>query len=402
MPTFQYLAYDADGKRLKSSSAADSERQLRRELKSRGIFVSSVKRLSAGEGGRERSLWRRSVSLADLSQLIRQLAILLNAGIALDEAFQLISDQTENSRQKSVVESWREGVLAGYSFSEAIKKSPYPVDDKLIAAIGVAEETGHLHQVLDRMADDLELGNDNRQTLVKGMIYPAVMIVVAIVVIGVMVGYVVPQVAKVFVNARQELPLLTRATIGASDFLRGYGLYLVLGIAAAFTLFLFLLRDRGRRTRWHRSLLKMPVVGQWILIANLADWCRSMGTLLASGVSAMPALTIASAGMGNLHLKNKMEAVREKVRQGNSLSQGLKSERFVPGFLLHMVGSGESSGELDRMLLKVSDYYTARLRNTVETLLKLLEPALIVFMGLVVLLIVGAVLVPIVKMNQLI
>ncbi|MAT50972.1 MAG: general secretion pathway protein GspF [Porticoccaceae bacterium] len=400
MPTFEYQAYDRAGQMVRSASAADSMRQLRRELIERGLFVTDVREI------RPRSPRRRWLSprirLADLSLLMRQLAILVNSGMALEEALRLVSDQTEQPVQKQALESWREGVASGYSFSASLKKSSFAISERVVAAIGVAEETGHLHKVLTRVADELEEGNDNRQTLMKGLIYPAVMIVVAIAVIGVMVGYVVPQVAKVFVNARQELPLLTRATIALSDFLRVFGLPLLGLVAASVTGFWLSLRNPARRLRWHRFLLSAPLIGNWLLLAALADWCRSMGTLLHSGVPVLSALSISAAGVSNRHLRQRLEAVGEKVRQGNSLFQSLKAEPLMPGFMLHMVSSGESSSELDTMLIRVSDYYSTRLKNTVDTLLKLLEPALVVFMGLVVLLIVGAVLVPIVKMNQLI
>lgn len=400
MPTYQYLAYDRAGKEVRSSSAADSSRQLRRELGERGLFVAEIREIAVSQG---RLKWfRPRIRLADLSLLMRQLAILVNSGMPLEEALRLTAEQSDNQTQKQVLESWREGLSSGYSFAASLRKSPYAIGEKVIAAISVAEETGHLHKVLTRVADELEVGNENRQTLMKGMIYPAVMIVVAMVVIGVLVGYVVPQVAKVFVNSRQELPLLTRATMAASDFLRAWGLWLIAALTGAWLTFLYLLRDGGRRKRWHSFLLRLPLLGNWVLLANLADWCRSLGTLLQSGVPVLSALSISSAGVGNLFLKEKLEAVNERVRQGNSLFQSLKSENVAPGFLLHMVSSGEASSELDQMLLRVSEYYSARLRSGVETLLKLMEPALIVFMGAVVMLIVGAVLVPIVKMNQLI
>ncbi|MCK9504718.1 MAG: type II secretion system F family protein [Porticoccaceae bacterium] len=400
MPTYQYLAYDKAGKEVRSSSAADSPRQLRRELGEKGLYVSDVKELRAKEG--KLNWFKPRIAYADLSLIMRQLAILVNSGMPLEEALRLTAEQSDSHTQKSLLESWREGLASGHSFAASVRKSPYVIAEKIIAAISVAEETGHLHKVLLRVADELEVGNQNRQTLMKGMIYPAVMIVVALVVISVLVGYVVPQVAKVFVNSRQELPLLTRATMVTSDFLRAWGIYLLIAQAGCWLSFLLLLRNPGRRKRWHRLLLGMPLFGNWVLLANLADWCRSLGTLLQSGVPVLSALSISSAGVGNLYLKEKLEAVNERVRQGNSLFQSLKSEGVAPGFLLHMVSSGEASSELDQMLLRVSEYYSTRLRNAVDTMLKLMEPALIVFMGMVVMLIVGAVLVPIVKMNQLI
>lgn len=400
MATYQYLAYDKAGKEVRSSQAADSPRQLRRELGERGLFVSEVVEITAKEG---RAKWFRSrIGHADLSLLMRQLAILVNSGMPLEEALRLTAEQSDSQTQKQLLESWREGLSSGYSFAASLRKSPFVIGEKVIAAIDVAEETGHLHKVLTRVADELEVGNENRQTLMKGMIYPAVMIVVALVVISVLVGYVVPQVAKVFVNSRQELPLLTRATMVTSDFLRAWGFYLLGLVVALWATFIALLRDTGRRKRWHRFLLRLPLFGNWVLLANLADWCRSLGTLLQSGVPVLSALSISSAGVGNLYLKEKLESVNERVRRGNSLFQSLKAEQVAPGFLLHMVSSGEASSELDSMLLRVAEYYSARLRSGVETLLKLMEPALIVFMGMIVMLIVGAVLVPIVKMNQLI
>ena len=203
---------------------------------------------------------------------------------------------------------------------------------------------------------------------------------------------------------RQWLALMSRnrATIAFSDALRTYGLYALGGLVAAIAALLVALRDPARRLAWHRLLAGMPVIGPWILTAVLADWCRGLGTLLASGVPVLSALAIASTGVGNLHLRRRLEAVNERVSQGNGLAVSLKAEGVAPGFLPHMVASGEASSELDQMLIRVSDYYSARLKNAIDTMLKLLEPALVVFMGAVVLLIVGAVLVPIVKMNQLI
>src|SRR5690606_17933665 len=153
----------------------------------------------------------------------------------------------------------------------------------------------------------------------------------------------------VFVNSRQELPMLTRATMVLSDFLRAWGLWLVALLAGLAVGAVVALRDPARRHAWHRLLLRMPVVGNWIVLGNLADWCRSLGSMLHSGVPILPALAIASAGVGNLHIQRKLESVNERVRQGNSLFQSLRAEKFVPGFLLHMVSSGEASSELDQM-----------------------------------------------------
>ena len=217
----------------------------------------------------------------------------------------------------------------------------------------------------------------------------------------VLMNWVVPEIARVFVSARQELPLITVIVVAASDFFRAWGLYVFGVIILAVVAFYLWCRNDDRRRAWHKFLLKAPGIGRWMEMANIADWARSLGTLLGSGVPALAALKIASSVMTNLYLRQQMEAVTEQMRRGSSLHNALKTEKVGSGFLHHMVNSGETSSELDNMLLRVAEYYSARLSSAVETFLKLMNPTLIIFMGGVIVVIVFAVMLPILELSNL-
>jgi general secretion pathway protein F len=399
LSVFDYKAYDKKGRIKKGSITGDTERHARGLLKEQGLLATEINIVSEST---QQSFFSRKIQLADLSLIMRQLSTLINSGLPLEDSLRLMIEQSDTAIIKRTVMSWRSEIIEGRSFSQALKRSPFKVPESVIASVAVGEESGHLHRILDRVADELEVGMENRQALTKGLVYPAVMILVAVTVVIIMLVYVVPQVTRVFTSMKQELPLLTKIMIALSEWLQSYGIFAFIFIVAAVGFFVFSLRDKERKKRWHKFLLGIPKIGGWLMIADVADWCRNLGTLLNSGVPALPALNISAAIVNNLYLRDSFYAVNERVRQGSSLYNALREEPGMPGFLLHMVSSGEASSELDTMLVKVAEYYSSRLRRTVDTLLKLLEPLLVVVMGGIVLLIVGAVLVPIIEMNQMI
>ena len=422
MPTFDYQAYDQRGKAVSGVASADSDRLLRRKLRDKGLFVTEIAAVRSQNSGstevsannqsltklplipnlRRSGSWRRKLSGGELALILRQLGTLVASGLPLDESLALMSEQSDSPRQQRAVENWRSQIIEGMSFAQALNNSVYKVPDPVVAAVAISEETGHLAKVIERLADEQEISQENRQQLSKGLIYPAVMMLVALAVIGIMMTYVVPQVTQVFINTKTELPLLTQVVIVLSDFARRWGIFLLLTMAIAIFVALIALKKPENRLRWDRRVTRLPAIGNWIRMANFGDWCRSLGLLLSSGVPALSALRIASSSLSNSWYRNEMDEVIENVRRGSSLHSALRQQDFVPAFVLHMIGSGEASSELDSMLMRVADYYRTRLNNSVDTALKLMEPALIVGMGIFVVLIVGAVLVPIVQMNQLI
>ena len=403
MPVFDYSAYDAAGKLVDGVVTADSERHARRLLKEKRLLPSKLSEVSqnpSNTNGRRRREAR--VNNFDLSLVLQQQAILIQSGLPLEDALRMTIEQAETDKQRRMVESWRSEIVEGRSFSEALRRSPYKIPEAVIAGIGVGEESGHLDRVLIRLAEDLENSAENRKTVTRALIYPATLIGTSIMVVAIMMVWVVPKITAIFNSSNRELPLITRIVIGLSEFTQAYGLYLLAVIVAGAMLFARMMKDPQRRERWHSMLLRVPGLGRWTIMANIADWSRSLGVLLNNGVPALAALKISSSVVNNLHLRRKMERVTESMRRGSSLQKALEENQVGSGFLIHMVGSGEASSELDKMLLRVADYYSLRLANAIEVFLKLINPVLIILMGMISLSVVAAVMLPIMDMNNMV
>lgn len=404
MPAFDYSAYNITGKQVSGIIEADSDRQARRLLKDKKLLPLDVIEIGVSGNSQNKSSGKKGgrLSTFDLSLLLRQLAILIQSGLPIEEAMKMTIEQAETDRQARIMQSWRSEIVEGRSFSEALRRSPYKIPDSVIAGVGVGEESGHLHEILMRMADELETNMENRKTVTRALIYPLTLIITSIVVVTIMMLWVVPKITVVFASSNRELPFITKVIIGLSEFTQSYGLGILILAVITFITAKYLLRDSSRRIRWHAFLLELPGLGSWLRMANIADWSRSLGILLASGVPALAALRISSSTMNNLFLRKKMEAVTESMRQGKSLQKALTEHQLGSGFLVHMVGSGEASSQLDQMLLRVADYYSLRLKNAVEVFLKIFNPILIIIMGLIILSIVAAVMLPIMDMNNMI
>lgn len=415
MPAFDYQAIDAKGKKKKGSITADSEKHVRRLLKEQGLFaekVSQLKSAATGEAAKSgpnrssrvgRSSKRaKGVSRFQLAMVLRQIGVLINSGLPLDAALQMTVEQAESEKERRMGEAWRAEISEGRSFSGAMTRSPYKIPESVIASVGVGEETGHLHSILIRLADDLEVGAENQKVFARGLIYPSILVIGSIAVVSFMMVWVVPRITQVFISSRTELPLVTQVIVALSNFVLSYGLYILgAAILAGAGFQLAMLKPRLKQS-WHSGLLRVPGIGKWMLMANLADWSRSLGTLLQSGVPALSALSISSTVVTNLELKSRFESVTESMRRGSSLHNALKESNAGSGFLVHMVGSGEASSELSSMLLRVADFYRSRLMSSVDTFLKLMNPILIVVIGLMILTIVLAVMLPIMQMNELV
>ena len=399
MQAYNYLAYDRRGKSQKGVLEGDSDRMVRQLLREKGLTpvkITQVRQSLSLLRMRERI--RRN----DLMLITRQLATLFGSGMPLEQCLRLMADQAENVTIKRLVSSVRSQVTEGRSLAYALKNSPYSFPADYVATISAGEETGHLQEVLERLADDVEVQGKARQSLVTALIYPFLMLTVALTVIILLIVYVVPQVTNVFMDMNQTLPLLTRGLIGVSDWLQAYGPYLFVLLFGAGVVFSLALRNPALRLRWDGLMLRAPRIGYWVVLSNVSGWSRSLGMLLGSGVPILEAMKIASERVHNVALRESLDLVSERVREGDSLHKALTKAEHFPPFLVHMVSSGESSGTLDGMLLKVADYYEQRLKTVIDATLKLFEPLLVIMMGGIVLLIVLAVLVPIIEMNQLI
>ncbi|MDG1474135.1 MAG: type II secretion system F family protein, partial [Porticoccaceae bacterium] len=373
MPAFDYTAYNRFGKQISGVISADSERQARRLIKDKNLLPSTLTQLSDQNGsGTKRFGIQGSVDNLDLSLLLQQQAILIQSGLPLEESLRMTIEQAETAKQRRLVESWRSEIVEGRSFSEALRRSPYKIPESIVAGVGVGEETGHLHSILLRLSAELETSAENRKTITRAMIYPLTLIGFSIIVVSMMMVWVVPKLSAVFASRNRDLPWITEVVVSISNFAQNYGVYVVAIILLTIVLFYQAMKNQQTKLRWHQLLLNFPGVGRWMRMADISDWSRNLGVLLNSGVPALAALNISAAVVSNLALRNKFDNVTEAMRQGSSLHKALQDNLEGSGFLVHMVGSGEASSELDKMLVRVAEYYSARLSNAVEVFLKLL------------------------------
>lgn len=401
MPAFDYSAYNVSGKLVSGVISADSERQARRLLKDKKLLPSALSEVGQKSSHKGSKPGRKArVDNLDLSLLLHQQAILIQSGLPLEESLRMTIEQAETDKQRRLVESWRSEITEGRSFSEALRRSPYQIPESIVAGVGVGEETGHLHKILLRLSEELETSAENRKTVTRALIYPVTLVSVSIIMVSVMMVWVVPKITAVFASSNRELPWITEVVVGISNFTQSYGLYVLVFVVIASLIFRQAMKNAKLKMQWHELILSMPGMGRWVRMADISDWSRNLGVLLNSGVPALAALKISSAVVNNCALQDKFNAVTEAMRQGASLHKALEDNLDGSGFLVHMVGSGEASSELDKMLLRVAEYYSARLKNAVEVFLKLLNPILILIMGAMILGIVAAIMLPIMDMNN--
>jgi len=404
MAAFRYEAYDAAGRLSKGVLEADTARQLRARLREQGLLVAVVETLSeaAQASGGSHAHWRRRLSGAQLSLITRQFATLLAAGLPVEQTLNALIEQADTDYQRQLLAGVRSEVLAGHPLARALQKYPRVFPDLYVTLVAAGEQSGRLGEVMERLADYTESHQALRQKVGLAFIYPAIVTLVAGAVVLGLLTYVVPQVVSVFQNTNQTLPWLTRALIGLSDFLRASGWLWLIGMVAAIWAGLRALSRPGPRLRFHRWLLRLPLVGTMVRGVNSAQLASTLGILVGSGVPLLEALQAGAGVVTNLPMRQAVEEATRRVREGGSLSRALATGKLFPPMLVHMIASGEASGRLVHMLEGAAEQQRREMENRVLGLTSLLEPLLIVLMGAVVLVIVLAILLPIFEMNQLV
>jgi general secretion pathway protein F len=407
MGAFEYSALDTDGRTRKGLLEGDTPRQVRQLLRDQGLTPLNVEQASrdtrerSGGSGRRRMFAPR-VSPMELALFTRQLSTLLAAGLPLEQALQAVARQSERRRTSSLLMSVRGRVLEGHSLAASLDEHPSVFPELYRATVSAGEQSGHLDLVLDRLADYAEARQHLRQKLMLALLYPIILTSMAILVVVGLVTYVVPQVVQVFEGIGQELPLLTRMLLVSSAFLRENGL-LILGVIVALTLlFSFLMRRDGFKRVVHALQLRIPVVGRLLRGSNAGRYARTLSILLASSVPVLEALRIAGQVVSSMPMREAVESAAIKVREGAMLHQSLAESGHFPPMCLQLIASGEASGNLERMLERAAVQQDRETETLIATLLGLFEPLLILTMGVMVLLIVLAILLPIFNLNQLI
>jgi general secretion pathway protein F len=406
MGAFDYVAVDASGRERKGVIEGDTPRHVRQLLREQGLLPvvvdEVVEQRETGQRPRFALRFQRGLSSSDLALITRQLATLVKSGLPLEEALLAVSQQTDKPRVRSIVLGVRSKVMEGHTLADGLTDFPGSFPEIYRATVAASEQSGHLDAVLERLADYTDNRQQLRSRTLSAMLYPVLLFTVCVTIVFFLLVSVVPKVVEVFRTSDAQLPLLTQLLIAGSDFMRQYGVWLVLGVAAAFFLFTRWLRIESNRRRWHRFLLHLPLVGKVVRGSNTARFARTLSTLTASTVPVLEALRISSEVVTNLPMKGAVEDAAVRVREGAPIGRSLGAARVFPPMMIHLISSGETSGELDTMLERAAVHQERELDSILQAVVGLLGPLMILVMGGLVLLIVLAMLLPIFELNQLV
>jgi general secretion pathway protein F len=405
VPAFRYEAVDATGAVTNGVVNADSARAARSDLRTQGMVPISVDEITTQldeAGNARRGVFRDRLSTTELALFTRQLASLLEASLPLEQAFSALLEQAERPYVRDLIASIRSEVVGGASLSDALARHPRDFADIYRALVSSGEQIGQLARVLSRLADYIERRNALIQKVKLAFTYPAIVTVVAFLIVIFLLTYVVPQIVSVFVNTKQKLPFLTIVMLGISDFVRHYGMIVLLAFIALAYTWHRMLMNPVIRMRWHIWLLTAPLYGRFERSLNTARFASTLAITTGSGVPILRALQTSRDTLTNVAMRAQVEEAANSVREGVSLARALSAHKHFPPMLIHMIRAGEVTGELPAMLERASSSQEQDLERRTMAIAGLLEPALILAMGVVVLLIVLAVLMPIIEINQLV
>lgn len=411
MPGFRYTAYDIDGREQRGVLESDSPRLARAQLREKGWFpldVSQIEAANDADAGSIFSKRRAHLPQADLARVTRQLATLLGAGLTIEQTFNAVIEQAESESERQLLAGIRGQVLEGQPLGAALGQFPLTFSALFRTLVTAGETSGRLPDVLERLADYVEEQQAMRQKLLVAMIYPIiVMIVCALVVTGLMV-YVVPQVIGVFESTKQTLPLMTRALLGLSKFIQLTGVFWLIAGVLVFVGAKAALKRESILRRWHSWLLRAPLLGRMIRAKESAQLAATLSILVSSGVPVLTALNAGAGVLGNLPMREALQRATIAVREGSGLSRAIIAQQshgkvmLFPPVMVHLIASGEASGRLAQTLEAAARQQQRDVETKTSAFAAIIEPAMILVMGVIVLAIVLAVLLPIFELNQLV
>ncbi len=400
MPAYKYEALTAEGKSTAGLLEADNARAARAQLRAQALVPLEVTQVaSAGTQGQGLRFTKRVFSTTGLAVWTRQLAGLVGSGLPLERALTALSDEAEDPRQRELVAHLRSEVNAGSPFARALGSAEREFDDVYRGVVAAGEQSGALGQVLQRLADDLEEQQALKARLIGATLYPAIVSVIALVIVIFLVTYVVPQVASVFTSSKRALPALTIAMLATSSFLRSYGWLLLLAIAAGVGTLLLMLRNPLFRERFDAGWLNLPLIGRLARGYNAARFAGTLAMLAGAGVPILKALQAAAETLSNQAMRSDALDALVRVREGAPLAAALAGKKRFPGLLAMFARLGEQTGQLPEMLDRAAKQLGTEVQRRALQMATILEPLLIVAMGGVVMLIVLAVLLPIIQLN---
>jgi general secretion pathway protein F len=403
MAAFEYTALDPAGRELRGVLDGDSARQIRQLLRDQSLLPVTVTEVSDSAPSKTLSFsLSNRIGTSDLALLTRQLSTLVRSGIPLEEALGAVSQQSEKARVRSVVAGVRSRVMEGRTLAEGLGAFPTVFPEIYRATVSAGEQSGHLDAVLERMADFTENRQILQQKIRNAMIYPVLLTVICLGIVGLLLIYVVPEVVRVFEAGEQELPILTRILIASSDFLRSWWWLLLAAVAGGVWGFRRWVREPAARLRYDAFKLRLPLIGRITRGNNAARFARTFSILTASAVPVLEAMRIAAEVVTNTTMRRAVQDAAVRVREGAPIARSLGASKLFPPMLVHLIASGETSGELENMLERAADNQERELDGVVNTAVGILGPMMILLMGGFVFVIVIALLLPIFQLNQLV
>ena len=404
MAAFSYKAVNQRGRNSNGVLEADNARQVRQQLREKGLIpvhVEQVAEKSRQQKARFRFFAPR-VSASELALMTRQMATLVESALPIEEALLAVADQSNKPAQRNMMMAVRSKVVEGHGLADAMGEFPSVFNELYRAMVAAGEKSGHLDTVLNRLADYTERRQQTRSQIIQALVYPSLMMFFAIAIVVLLLTIVVPEIVGQFDNMGQELPAITQVLISTSNWLQNYGLFLLVFIILLVIGFQQALKNPALRLRYHRLILKMPLLGKISKGLNTSRFARTLSILTASAVPLLEAMRISGDVLENRYMKQEIEAATVNVKEGSSLRASLDNTKMFPPMMMHMIASGEKSGELQNMLGRAADNQDREFESLVNVSLKTFEPLLIVTMAGVVLFIVLAILQPILSLNQMV
>jgi general secretion pathway protein F len=409
MPTFQYTAYDAKGKQKKGLLESDSPKNVRISLKEMGLFPLEIKETQAQtikDSKTSKSflskLLQPSMSNSALCLITRQLSTLVSSSMTIEESLRAVAQQCDNPKHASIISGVRTKVCEGLALADAMRKYPRVFDDLYTSMVAAGEKSGHLDEVLERLADYTENKQELKGKVTQAMVYPIILTIVATVVIGLLLSSVVPKVVEQFIHMKASLPTSTVLLINISDFVKNYGFLIVMAIGVVITGFILAMKNEKFKYKVHKIYLKLPVIGKVSKSLNTARYAQTLSILHSSAVPLLEGMRVSGDTLTNVVAKEKLADATEKVREGKGLSRSLQDTKLFTPMMIHMISSGEKSGELDNMLARAATTQSNEFKRNVSMALSVFEPLLIVSMAAIVLFIVISILQPLMQMNTMV
>lgn len=407
MAAFEYVVLDDKGRERKGVAEGDTARQVRQSLRDKGLIPLQISAASKKEEAGTQSsaspgLFQRGISTTELALITRQLATLVQAALPLDEALEAVARQSEKQRIKSMIYAVRARVLEGHTLATGLGDFPRVFSDLFRATVDAGEKSGHLDTVLVRLADYTENQQELQGKVRQALIYPAFLSVFAVAIVIFLMTNIVPQVVSVFEDIGQDLPGLTKMLIAISDFVIAYGIYMLLLFIAAVIGIKVLLKKPYYKERYHRLLFRIPLIQRLVRGLNTALFTRTFSILTGSGVTVIESMRISAQVVGNLPMRHAVLEATERVREGSNIKNALDQSKLFPPMTLQLIASGESSGKLEEMLDRAATQLEREQVTLIAYIVGIFEPAIILTMGLLVLMIVLGILLPIFDLNQLV